>query len=95
MIARTSQMKKQNGSVFKLLFCVLCDMEHVRTQTDNVGCDKQARKEGLCARHYREKFGSSAHKPCCNEGCDKRAVKEGLCARHYEVWFRCTEAVQP
>ena len=49
-------------------------------------CDKQAKKEGLCTRHYKEKFGVNAYS-CSHEDCSKQVQKRGLCARHYREEF--------
>ena len=41
------------------------------------GCDKQAKRDGLCTAH-----GGQTRKPCYTEGCGTLAIKGGFCETH-------------
>jgi hypothetical protein len=52
-------------------------LEHAEDFCSVEGCDKLAKKYGLCHAH-----GGGYHKPCYTEGCGNLAQKEGFCRTH-------------
>lgn len=47
------------------------------------GCESGAQKDGLCNKHYKEKYGSAPY-PCKETGCNSFPYKSGFCYAHYK-----------